>query len=178
MAQSNAAKREAFAADQARREALREQLGPEQAAIAEDGTCQPVSEWSASCPCPSCEASSTPTKRSMILTKCGPRSSTSANHRGERRSRTGECGCQPRSSRFTLLDGTCQPVSEWSASCPCPSCEASSTPTKRSMILRPKSVASINSMENAGPEVPPPQITVVNVEAEREKHHRRRRSGR
>ncbi|KAJ5465594.1 hypothetical protein N7530_009381 [Penicillium desertorum] len=124
-AQSNAAKREAFAADQARREALREQLGPEQAAIAEQQELSGLGEsiyshqghfFTGSTD--NLSVSSTASSASMMLRKMG---------KGMKRSTRSLVG-----------------------------------------MFRPKSVASINSMENAGPEVPPPQITVVNVEAERE----------
>ncbi|CAG8908614.1 unnamed protein product [Penicillium egyptiacum] len=124
-AQSNAAKREAFAADQARREALREQLGPEQAAIAEQQELSGLGEsiyshqghfFTGSTD--NLSVSSTASSASMMLRKMG---------KGMKRSTRSLVG-----------------------------------------MFRPKSVASINSMEGAGPEVPPPQITVVNVEAERE----------
>ncbi|CAG8013161.1 unnamed protein product [Penicillium nalgiovense] len=124
-AQSNAAKREAFAADQARREALREQLGPEQAAIAEQQELSGLGEsiyshqghfFTGSTD--NLSVSSTASSASMMLRKMG---------KGMKRSTRSLVG-----------------------------------------MFRPKSVASINSMENAGPEVPAPQITVVNVEAERE----------
>ncbi|KAJ5970224.1 uncharacterized protein N7479_000142 [Penicillium vulpinum] len=124
-AQSNAAKREAFAAEQARREALREQLGPEQAAIAEQQELSGLGEsiyshqgrfFTGSTD--NLSVSSTASSASMMLRKMG---------KGVKRSTRSLVG-----------------------------------------MFRPKSVASINSMEGAGPEVPPPQITVVNVEAERE----------
>ncbi|CAI7599886.1 unnamed protein product [Penicillium glandicola] len=124
-AQSNAAKRDAFAAEQARREALREQLGPEQAAIAEQQELSGLGEsiyshqghfFTGSTD--NLSVSSTASSASMMLRKMG---------KGVKRSTRSLVG-----------------------------------------MFRPKSVASINSMEGAGPEVPPPQITVVNVEAERE----------
>ncbi|KAJ5488401.1 hypothetical protein N7453_011855 [Penicillium expansum] len=124
-AQSNAAKREAFAAEQARREALREQLGPEQAAIAEQQELSGLGEsiyshqghfFSGSTD--NLSVSSTASSASMMLRKMG---------KGMKRSTRSLVG-----------------------------------------MFRPKSVASISSMEGAGPEVSPPQITVVNVEAERE----------
>ncbi|KXG49315.1 uncharacterized protein PGRI_031850 [Penicillium griseofulvum] len=124
-AQSNAAKREALAAEQARREALREQLGPEQAAIAEQQELSGLGEsiyshqghfFTGSTD--NLSVSSTASSASMMLRKMG---------KGVKRSTRSLVG-----------------------------------------MFRPKSVASINSMEGAGPEVSPPQITVVNVEAERE----------
>ncbi|KGO74869.1 hypothetical protein PITC_043700 [Penicillium italicum] len=124
-AQSNAAKREAFAVEQARREALREQLGPEQAAIAEQQELSGLGEsiyshqghfFSGSTD--NLSVSSTASSASMMLRKMG---------KGMKRSTRSLVG-----------------------------------------MFRPKSVASISSMEAAGPEVSLPQITVVNVEAERE----------
>ncbi|KAJ5382241.1 hypothetical protein N7517_000152 [Penicillium concentricum] len=124
-AQSNAAKREAFAAEQARREALREQLGPEQAAIAEQQELSGLGEsiyshqghfFTGSTD--NLSVSSTASSASMMLRKMG---------KGVKRSTRSLVG-----------------------------------------MFRPKSVASINSMEGAAPEASPPQITVVNVEAERE----------
>ncbi|KAJ5788829.1 uncharacterized protein N7518_005840 [Penicillium psychrosexuale] len=125
-AQSNASKREAFAADQARREALREQLGPEQAAIAEQQELSGLGEsiyshqghfFTGSND--NLSVSSTASSASMMLRKMG---------KGMKRSTRSLVG-----------------------------------------MFRPKSVASINSMEGAIPEIPAPQITVVNVEAERER---------
>ncbi|KAJ5826626.1 hypothetical protein N7447_003389 [Penicillium robsamsonii] len=124
-AQSNAAKREAFAAEQARREALREQLGPEQAAIAEQQELSGLGEsiyshqghfFTGSTD--NLSVSSTASSASMMLRKMG---------KGVKRSTRSLVG-----------------------------------------MFRPKSVASISSMEGAAPEASPPQITVVNVEAERE----------
>ncbi|KAJ5953766.1 hypothetical protein N7501_008045 [Penicillium viridicatum] len=124
-AQSNAAKREAFAVEQARREALREQLGPEHAAIAEQQELSGLGEsiyshqghfFSGSTD--NLSVSSTASSASMMLRKMG---------KGMKRSTRSLVG-----------------------------------------MFRPKSVASINSMEGAVPEASPPQITVVNVEAERE----------
>ncbi|KAJ5114318.1 hypothetical protein NUU61_000077 [Penicillium alfredii] len=124
-AQSNASKREAIAAEQARREALQEELGPEQAAIAEQ---QEASGLGASIyshqgnfftgSTDNLSVSSTASSASMMLRKMG---------KGMKRSTRSLVG-----------------------------------------LFRPKSVASINS--NEGPAVEPtaPQITVVNVEAERE----------
>ncbi|CAG7952154.1 unnamed protein product [Penicillium salamii] len=124
-AASNAAKREAFAAEQARREALREQLGPEQAAIAEQQELSGLGEsiysgqghfFTGSND--NLSVSSTASSASMMLRKMG---------KGMKRSTRSLVG-----------------------------------------MFRPKSVASINSIEGANQEAPPPQITVVNVEAERE----------
>ncbi|KAJ5362041.1 hypothetical protein N7541_002885 [Penicillium brevicompactum] len=124
-AQTNAAKREAYAVEQARREALREQLGPEQAAIAEQQELSGLGEsiysgqghfFTGSND--NLSVSSTASSASMMLRKMG---------KGMKRSTRSLVG-----------------------------------------MFRPKSVASINSMEGAAPEASPPQITVVNVEAERE----------
>ncbi|KAJ5493696.1 hypothetical protein N7463_009783 [Penicillium fimorum] len=124
-AQSNAAKREAFAAEQARREALREQLGPEQAAIAEQQELSGLGEsiyshqghfFTGSTD--NLSVSSTASSASMMLRKMG---------KGVKRSTRSLVG-----------------------------------------MFRPKSVASISSMEGAALDASPPQITVVNVEAERE----------
>ncbi|EKV13792.1 hypothetical protein PDIG_36110 [Penicillium digitatum PHI26] len=123
-AQSNATKREAFAVEQARRDALREQLGPEQAAIAEQQELSGLGEsiyshqghfFSGSTD--NLSVSSTASSASMMLRKMG---------KGMKRSTRSLVG-----------------------------------------MFRPKSVASINSIEGTGHEVSPPQITVVNVEAER-----------
>ncbi|KAJ5780004.1 hypothetical protein N7457_005164 [Penicillium paradoxum] len=123
--QSNAAKREAIAAEHARREALREQLGPEQAAIAEQQERSGLGEsiysnqghfFTGSND--NLSVSSTASSASMMLRKMG---------KGMKRSTRSLVG-----------------------------------------MFRPKSVASINSIEGAGVEASAPQITVVNVEAERE----------
>ncbi|CAG7929960.1 unnamed protein product [Penicillium olsonii] len=123
-AASNAAKREAFAAEQERREALRQQLGPEQAAIAEQQELSGLGEsiysgqghfFTGSND--NLSVSSTASSASMMLRKMG---------KGMKRSTRSLVG-----------------------------------------MFRPKSVASINSVEGAK-DAPPPQITVVNVEAERE----------
>jgi hypothetical protein len=124
-AQTNAAKREAFATEQARREALREQLGPEQAAIAEQQELSGLGEsiysgqghfFTGSND--NLSVSSTASSASMMLRKMG---------KGMKRSTRSLVG-----------------------------------------MFRPKSVASISSMEGAAHEASLPQITVVNVEAERE----------
>jgi hypothetical protein len=124
-AQTNAAKREAYAVEQARREALREQLGPEQAAIAEQQELSGLGEsiysgqghfFTGSND--NLSVSSTASSASMMLRKMG---------KGMKRSTRSLVG-----------------------------------------MFRPKSVASISSMDGAAHEAPPPQITVVNVEAERE----------
>lgn len=122
--QSNAAKREAYAAEQARREALREQLGPEQAAIAEQQELSGLGEsiysgqghfFTGSND--NLSVSSTASSASMMLRKMG---------KGMKRSTRSLVG-----------------------------------------MFRPKSGASTSSMEGAATEAPP-QITVVNAEAERE----------
>ncbi|KAJ5131390.1 uncharacterized protein N7515_007429 [Penicillium bovifimosum] len=124
-AQSNAAKREAIAAEHARRAALREQLGPEQAAIAEQQELSGLGEniysnqghfFTGSTD--NLSVSSTASSASMMLRKMG---------KGMKRSTRSLVG-----------------------------------------MFRPKSVASINSIEGANNDASPPQITVVNVEAERD----------
>ncbi|KAJ5581552.1 hypothetical protein N7535_000172 [Penicillium sp. DV-2018c] len=124
-AQSNAAKREAIAAEHARRAALREQLGPEQAAIAEQQELSGLGEniysnqghfFTGSTD--NVSVSSTASSASMMLRKMG---------KGMKRSTRSLVG-----------------------------------------MFRPKSVASINSIEGANADASSPQITVVNVEAERE----------
>ncbi|KAJ6043187.1 hypothetical protein N7460_004542 [Penicillium canescens] len=124
-AQTNAAKREAIALEKERREALKEELGPEQAAIAEQ---QELSGLGNSIysnqghfftgSTDNLSVSSTASSASMMLRKMG---------KGMKRSTRSLVG-----------------------------------------MFRPKSVASIGSVEGPAVETPPPQITVVNVEAERE----------
>lgn len=123
--QTNAAKREAIALEKERREALKEELGPEQAAIAEQ---QELSGLGNSIysnqghfftgSTDNLSVSSTASSASMMLRKMG---------KGMKRSTRSLVG-----------------------------------------MFRPKSVASIGSAEAPAGETPPPQITVVNVEAERE----------
>ncbi|KAJ5746964.1 uncharacterized protein N7511_008660 [Penicillium nucicola] len=124
-AQTNAAKREAIQLEKERREALKEELGPEQAAIAEQ---QELSGLGNSIysnqghfftgSTDNLSVSSTASSASMMLRKMG---------KGMKRSTRSLVG-----------------------------------------MFRPKSVASIGSIEAPAGETPPPQITVVNVEAERE----------
>ncbi|KAJ5312016.1 hypothetical protein PENANT_c022G09874 [Penicillium antarcticum] len=124
-AQTNAAKREAIQLEKERREALKEELGPEQAAIAEQ---QELSGLGNSIysnqghfftgSTDNLSVSSTASSASMMLRKMG---------KGMKRSTRSLVG-----------------------------------------MFRPKSVASIGSVEAPAGETPPPQITVVNVEAERE----------
>ncbi|KAJ6117298.1 hypothetical protein N7512_007023 [Penicillium capsulatum] len=124
--QSSASKREAIAAEKARREALREELGDEQAAIAEQqeasGLGESIYSGQGNFFTGSTDAlsvSSTASSASMMLRKMGK----------------------------GMKKGT------------------------RSLVgmFRPKSVASINSVENATVEpMAPPKITIVNAEAERE----------
>lgn len=122
---SSQTKREAIAAEKARREALREELGDEQAAIAEQQEASGLGEsiyshqgglFSRSTDALS--ISSTASSASMMLRKMG---------KGMKKSTRSLVG-----------------------------------------LFRPKSVASINSVEGAAEPMAPPQISVVNVEADRE----------
>lgn len=122
---SSQTKREAIAAEKARREALREELGDEQAAIAEQQEAMGLGEsiythqggfFSGSTDALS--ISSTASSASMMLRKMG---------KGMKKSTRSLVG-----------------------------------------LFRPKSVASINSVEGAAEPMSLPQISVVNVEAERE----------
>ncbi|KAJ5682961.1 hypothetical protein N7462_006126 [Penicillium macrosclerotiorum] len=124
--QSNASKREAAAAEKARRDALREELGEEQAAIAElqeaSGLGESIYSHQGNFFSGSTDAlsvSSTASSASMMLRKMG---------RGMKRGSRSLVG-----------------------------------------LFRPKSIASINSVEGATPEQPmaAPKISVVNVEGER-----------
>ncbi|KAJ5819062.1 hypothetical protein N7474_004653 [Penicillium riverlandense] len=124
-AQTNANKREAVAAERARREALQDELGPEQAAIAEQQEAGGLGEsiyshqshfFAGSTD--NLSISSTASSASMMLRKMG---------KGMKKSTRSLVG-----------------------------------------LFRAKSIASINSTEGATMEPSMPQISVVNVEAERE----------
>ena len=123
-AQSNANKKEAIAAEKARRELLNEQLGPEQAAIAEQQEASGLGESIYSHQgffgsTDDLSVSSTASSASVMLRKMG---------KGMKRSTRSLVG-----------------------------------------LFRPKSVASIRSTEGGGIVEPmAPQVSVVNVEAERE----------
>lgn len=123
--QSNASKREAMAAEKARRKALEEELGPEQAAIAEQQEAGGLGEsiyshqgnfFTGSSD--NLSLSSTASSASMMLRKMG---------KGVKRSTRSLVG-----------------------------------------LFRPKTVASVNATEPITVEPMAPQISVVNVEAERE----------
>lgn len=125
MKANSQSKREAIAAEKARREALREELGDEQAAIAElqeaSGLGESIYSHQGGLFSGSTDAlsiSSTASSASMMLRKMG---------KGMKKSTRSLVG-----------------------------------------LFRPKSVASINSVEGAAEPMALPQISVVNVEADRE----------
>lgn len=122
-AQTNASKKEAIAAERARREMLKEQLGPEQAAIAEQQEASGLGESIYSHQgifgsTDDLSVSSTASSASVMLRKMG---------KGVKRSTRSLVG-----------------------------------------LFRPKSVASIRSTDGINVEPTAPQVSMVNIEAERE----------